>query len=150
MSATTKDLVNKFIKLDQQIKGKEGEVEDLKKERAALEALLLPRFQEGGIASMKSSSKVTVYLRRDLWAGAKDGDKASLYAAMRVLPETAPMVQETVNSQTFSAYVREKAREYFGEQLNTVEPGRLIEALPTELQGLVNVTEKFSLRATKS
>lgn len=150
MSATTKDLVNKFIKLDQLIKGKEGEVEDLKKERAALEALLLPRFQEGGIASMKSSSKVTVYLRRDVWAGAKDGDKASLYAAMRTIPETASMVQETVNSQTFSAYVREKAREHFGDALNTAKPEDLVQALPEELRALVNVTEKFSLRATKS
>lgn len=150
MSATTKDLVNKFIKLDQQIKGKEGEVEDLKKERAALEALLLPRFQEGGIDSMKSSTKVTVYLRRDLWASAKDGDKASLYAAMRNVQETRSMVQETVNAQTFSSYVREKARQHFGDKLNTAKPEELVNGLPEELRSLVQVTEKFSLRAIKS
>lgn len=67
MAASTKDLVNRFIKLDTAIKKKEGEVEKLKEERGLLEAELMPRFEQAGIASMKSTigySSRTTAVRR--------------------------------------------------------------------------------------
>jgi hypothetical protein len=150
MSATTKDLVKKFIKLDQSIKKKEGEVDKLKEEKGPLEAELLRRFQEGGIASMKSSTGVNVYIRRDLWSGAVDGNKDALHAAIKSVPDIANMVKETVNSQTFSAYVRERIDEHFGEDAKKKPVETLKEALPIALQPVTCISEKYSLRATKS
>jgi hypothetical protein len=151
MAASTKDLVNSFVKLDQKIKKKEGEVDTMKEERAALETQLLQRFQDGGIASMKTALKVNVYIRRDLWAGAANKEnKAELFLALKDLPETRDLVQETVNSQTLSSFVREKARECFGDNLETTKPEDIVKALPEALQSVISVTEKFSLRTSKS
>lgn len=150
MSATTKDLMKKFIKLDQAIKKREGEVDALKKEKGPLEEELLRRFQEGGIASMKSTAGVTVALRRDLWSGAAEGNKDALHAALKALPDTAHMVKETVNSQTFSAWVRERIADHFGEDAKKKAVEQLIAALPLQLQLVTTITEKYSLRATKS
>jgi len=149
MSATTKDLVKRFIKLDQAIKKKEGEVDTLKQEKGPLEAELLRRFQEGGIASMKSTAGVTVYLRRDLWSGAVDGNKDALHAALKAEPELRDMVKESVNSQTFSAWVRERIEAHFGEDAKKKAVEVLKEALPIALQPVTAITEKYSLRATK-
>lgn len=150
MSVTTEDLVKKFIKLDQAIKKREGEVDQLKEEKGPLEAELLRHFQENGIASMKSTAGVTVSLRRDIWCGAADGNKDALHAALKSLPDTAGMVKETVNSQTFSAWVRERITDHFGEDAKKKAVEQLIAALPLPLQLVTTITEKYSLRATKS
>lgn len=149
MAASTKDLVNRFIKLDTQIKKKEGEVEKLKEDRSLLEAELMPRFEQAGIASMKSTSKVTVYVRRELWAGAMNKDTEALCAAIKSVPEIAPMVQEKVNSQTLSAYVRECAKNFFGDEAETKKPDEMLIALPIALRSVVSITEKYSLRSRR-
>jgi hypothetical protein len=149
MSATTKDLVKKFIKLDQSIKKKEGEIDKLKEERRPLEEELMRRFQDGGIASMKSNAGVTVYVRRDLWAGAINEGKEALYAAMKTVDGVKEMVKETVNVQTFSAWVREKIDRHFGEDAKKKPVEELKSALPVELQPVVNLSERFSLRTRK-
>lgn len=149
MSAPTKTLVTRFIKLDQQIKKKEGEVEKLKEERTALEAELLPRFEQAGLASMHTISGVTVYIRRDLWASAVDKNTEALHAAIKSVPEIKQLVQEKVNAQTFSAYVRECARLQYGDDLDGKSVEEIIKTLPEILQRVTHVTDKYSLRTRK-
>lgn len=149
MAASTKDLVKRFAKLDLQIKKKEDEANALRAERDALEAQLLQRFQEGGMASMKLTGGVIVYLRRDLYAGAKDKDSHLLIDAIKQIPDIAAMVQEKVNAQTLAAYVRERGRDYFGDAFDSTPPEKLLDALPAPLQPVIAITERFSLRTKK-
>lgn len=149
MSVPTKNLVNQFIKLDQAIKKKEGEIDQLKIERAAVEAELLPRFEQAGIAAMRSTKKVTVYIRRDLWASAVDKKTTDLCAAIKSIPEIRELVKEGVNAQTFSAYVREQAKQAYGDEYEGKSVEEIVKALPEILQSVTHLTEKFSLRTRK-
>lgn len=149
MSVPTKNLVSKFIKLDQLIKKKEGEVEELKIERGLVEAELLPRFEQAGIAAMRSTSKVTVYIRRDLFASAVDKNTAGLCEAIKSIPAIRELVKEGVNAQTFSAYVREQAKQAYGEEYEGKSVEEIVKALPEVLQSVTHLTEKFSLRTRK-
>ena len=78
MAATTADLVNEYIELDDRRKGKEGEVDKLKERMAELEPQIMERFENAGMQSMKSKQGTVIYIRRDLWAGAKEGAEVLL------------------------------------------------------------------------
>lgn len=146
MAATTADLVQKFIDLDQQRKAKERDVETLKEEITVLETELLQRFEHAGMQSMKSASGVTVYIHRQIWAGAQDGMGPFLPDALRGIG-LGDLVQERVNTQTFSAWVREQAKA--SENGHVLSPEEIVAVLPESLRPIVNVTEKYSLRARK-
>ncbi len=149
MSTPTKTLVSQFIKLDQSIKKKEGEIEKLKEQRDAIEAELLPRFEQAGMRSMTSTARVTVYLRRDLWASATDKRTADLCEAIKSIPAIRELVKEGVNAQTFSAYVREQAKQAYGEEYEGKSVEEIVKALPEVLQSVTHLTEKYSLRTRK-
>lgn len=145
MPATTADLVNLFIELDQKRKSHEGAIDAIKEELARLETELMQRFENAGIQSMKSTSGYQVYVRRDLWAGAIDGQDALLVESLK-LAGLGDMVKEKCNTQTLSAYVREIEKANF---TTPQKPDLLIKALPAPMQAAVSVTEKYSLRTRK-
>jgi hypothetical protein len=146
MPATTADLVNEFIALDLARKAKEDDIDKLKEQLALLEAQLLERFENAGQQSFKSKQGVTVYIHRQLWAGAADGNAALLMETLRA-EGLGVLVKESVNTQTLSAYVRECAREAFGKEEKTVED--IIHILPARLQPAIQLTDKFSLRTRR-
>lgn len=147
MAATTADLVNEFIELDEQRKGKEGEIDKIKERMTELEPLIMERFENAGMQSMKSTQGTVIYVRRDLWAGAKEGAEVLLLEALKAVG-LGDMVKEKVNTQTLSAYVREQEKEQFGANVSA-KPEQIIEVLPEGLRNAVNITEKFSLRTRK-
>jgi len=146
MAATTADLVNQFIELDEKRKKMEGDVDKLKEELQKLEPQIMERFENAGMQSMKSKSGVVVYIRRDLWAGAAEGADALLLEALKTVG-LGDMVKEKVNTQTLSAYIREAEREHFAGAASEIP--KLISVLPEPLRGAVAITEKFSLRTRK-
>jgi len=146
MAATTADLVNRFIELDEQRKAKEGEIDAIKEELAALEPQIMERFENAGMQSMKSKQGTTLYIRRELWAGAAEGSENVLLHTLKVIG-LGDMVKEKVNTQTLSAYVREQEKEHFNGSVR--KPDEIISILPAPLQAAVALTEKFSLRTRK-
>lgn len=147
MAATTADLVNRFIELEEMRKSREGEIDEIKKEVAELEPQIMERFENAGMQSMKSKQGTVIYVRRDLWAGAKEGADVLLLEALKSVG-LGDMVKEKVNTQTLSAYIREQEKEQFGANV-AAKPEEIIGVLPEGLREAVNITEKFSLRTRK-
>lgn len=147
MAATTADLVNEFIELDEQRKGKEGEIDKIKERMTELEPQIMERFENAGIQSMKSKQGTVIYIRRDLWSGAKDGADVLLLEALKSVG-LGDMVKEKVNTSTLSAYVREQEKEQFGANV-TASPEEIIGVLPEALRGAIAITERFSLRTKR-
>jgi DNA-binding ferritin-like protein len=147
MAATTADLVNEYIDLEDQRKGKEGEIDKIKERLAELEPQIMERFENAGMQSMKSKQGTVIYIRRDLWAGAKEGADVLLLEALKSVG-LGDMVKEKVNTQTLSAYVREQEKEQFGATV-TATPEEILGVLPEGLRGAVHITERFSLRTKR-
>ena len=146
MAATTADLVNQFIELDDKRKRLEGDVDAIKEELKVLEPQIMDRFENAGMQSMRSKSGVTLYIRREVWAGAAEGAEVLLLETLKSCG-LGDMVKEKVNTQTLSAYVREVEKDTFNGA--SVTPEKLVQALPPALQTAVAVTERFSLRTRK-
>jgi hypothetical protein len=147
VAATTADLVNRFIELEEMRKSREGEIDEIKKEVAELEPQIMERFENAGMQSMKSKQGTVIYIRRDLWAGAKEGAEVLLLEALKSVG-LGDMVKEKVNTQTLSAYIREQEKDQFGANVSA-KPEEIIGVLPEGLREAVNITEKFSLRTRK-
>ena len=147
MAATTADLVNRFIELEEMRKSREGEIDEIKKEVAELEPQIMERFENAGMQSMKSKQGTVIYIRRDLWSGAKEGAEVLLLEALKAVG-LGDMVKEKVNTQTLSAYVREQEKDQFGANVSA-KPEEIIGVLPEPLRGAINITERFSLRTRR-
>lgn len=132
--------VRRLVELDTAIAATTTALDDLKFERATLEADLLPAFEQAGVTSVRAGR--TVFIRRDLWAAPPKADNgqpdyATLNEGLRAAgPEWSYLIEERVNVQSLSARVRELDR----------DESTLLPVLPPELVGKVSLTEKFSLR----
>ena len=90
----------------------------------------------------------TVYLHRQMWAGAKadedpevaSANRAALLDALRSDESTEFLAYDTFNTHTLSAFVRELG----------VDPETFLPVLPDHLIDLVGVTEKTSVRTRKA
>ncbi len=126
-----KECLQKFIEASKTKKELEARLKDAISDLKEEEEKLLAYFEELGVESL-SSGDTTVYLHRQIWARAKDGNKDAVIHALKDT-ELADMVQETFNTNTLSAWVRECERE-----------GR---AIPDNLKDTLAITEDFSVRA---
>ena len=123
-----------YVTLEQQRLDLEAQVEAIKTETAELETLLLPQFEQEAIERISIDGR-TVYVERKLWAKAKDGDKPAVCKALKRC-RLGDYVEETYNTNSLSAYIRELDRE--GKPLS--------QALATVLE----ISEVFKLRTRKS
>lgn len=124
--------VARLIELDERRHELEGQLDQIKYERKVLEERLMEQWAEAGVQHVRQNG-MTVYLRRDVWAGIDAEYKTSApYAFMRA--DLGHML--SVNSQTLSAYVRELERK--GEEA------------PEDIRQLIRTTEQFSIRTRRS
>ena len=93
-----------------------------------------PQFEQGGFEKVSIDGR-TVYVERKLWAKAKDGDKAAVCKALK-RARLGDYVEETFNTNSLSAYVRELDRED--------------RPLPPSLREVLEVSEVFKLRTRRS
>jgi len=128
------DELKRFVALEERRRKLEAEIDTVKAEAAELEELLLPQFEQSGMERVAIDGR-TVYVERKLWAKAKDGDKASVCKALKRC-RLGDYVEETFNTNSLSAYVRELDRE-----------GR---PLPPSLREVLEVSEVFKLRTRRS
>jgi len=130
--------LQQLIDLTERLRAQEDEVEDLKKQRAALEATLLDSFRQDGVQRVTQGGR-TVWLDRKLWASAAGPE---LPQALKLAGFPA-MVRETVNGQTLSAWVRE-----FDPEAE-LSPEEVITKLPEAVQPFVKIAEVYKLQVRK-
>ena len=123
-----------YVNLEQQRLDLEARIDAIKRETAELEAALLPQFEQDAIDRITVDGR-TVYVERKLWAKAKDGDKPAVCKALKRC-RLGDYVEETFNTNSLSAYVRELDRE--GRQM------------PPSLAAVLDVSEVFKLRTRRS
>jgi hypothetical protein len=128
------DELKRFVALEERRRQLETEVDSIKAEAAELESRLLPQFEQSGTERIAIDGR-TVYVERKLWAKAKDGDKAAVCKALR-RARLGDYVEETFNTNSLSAYVRELDREE--------------RPLPSSLRDVLEVSEVFKLRTRRS
>ena len=128
------DELKRFVALEERRKQLEAEVETIKAESSELETRLLPQFEQSGTERIAIDGR-TVYVERKLWAKAKDGDKPSVCKALKRC-RLGDYVEETFNTNSLSAYVRELDRE--GKQLSPA------------LAAVLEISEIFKLRTRRS
>jgi hypothetical protein len=125
--------VNKLVELTMKKRALEAEAKEVAAEIAEIEESLLEQFGEAGISSVRAEGG-TVSMSRQLWATCREGNYERACAALRAagLDE---FVQPRFNANSLSAYFRELDRE-----------GKPI---PAEIDGAIDLAERFSLRVTK-
>jgi hypothetical protein len=127
------DELKRFVALEERRRQLEAEIDTIKAEATELEERLLPQFEQSGMERVSIDGR-TVYVERKLWAKAKDGDKPAVCKALNC--RLGDYVEETFNTNSLSAYVRELDRE-----------GR---TLPPSLAAVLDVSEVFKLRTRRS
>jgi hypothetical protein len=129
-----KKTLDRFVEVTNELRELDNRSKELRSEREGLEQELLSEFEELGSSSIRLQGK-TVYVHRQLWANARDGDYDRACAAL-IEAGLGEFVQERFNTQTVSAYVRELDQK--GEDL------------PPELEETLTVAERFSVRVVAS
>jgi predicted nuclease with TOPRIM domain len=134
----------------------EGEKSDLKTRLKAIESRLgeldeslTKQFIEDGIQSTRIDGR-TVYLHRDIYASAKDGDKEAVIVALKEC-DLSQYVREDYNANLLKAFVREMVHE--AEEKARLE-GRVLDdpaqAVPARLAETINISTVFSVSSRRS
>ena len=126
--------LKRFVALEERRRQLEAEVDTIKAEATELEQRLLPQFEQEGFEKISVDGR-TVYVERKLWAKARDGNKAAVCKALK-RARLGDYVEETFNTNSLSAYVRELDREE--------------RPLPPSLREVLEVSEVFKLRTRRS
>lgn len=125
--------LKRYVRLDTERKELETKIARVKDKQKECEETLKRQFEKAGVQSVKVDGN-SVYIMRQLWASAKDGDRQAVCAALKK-GGMEDYVAENFNTQSLSAYVREL--------------DGLGDPLPDGLKECVQVVEKFSIRVRK-
>lgn len=128
------ELLKEFVDLQKLKADLDAELESCKKRLAEIEPILLDQFSQNSTSKVTAHGR-TVYVHRQLWAKAKDGDKQAVIEALRASSLTQ-YVSETFNTNSLSAYVRELEAQGV--------------PLPEPLAATIETSEVFSLRSRTS
>ena len=127
-------LAGEFASLKHRRDALEGELDSVKARMAQIEPVLLDYFANHDMQSLKISG-VQVYVQRQIFATAADGDKARAVRALRTAG-LKELVSTGFNSNSISAVFREWERD-------GIEPH-------PAMRRAFNIVEKFSIRARKA
>ena len=141
--------LKEFVKL-------EGEKSDIKTRLKAIETRLgeldeslTRQFIEDGIQSTNIDGR-TVYLHREIFASAKNGDKEAVVTALKAC-DLGQYVREDYNANSLKAFVREMVKE--AEEQARLEK-RVIDdpatAVPPQLAATLNISTVFSVASRRS
>ena len=117
------------MELKDKISALEADLDELNKERGALEEQIIDEWLDAGCNSVELDGRKT-YLRVDTYASTPQGMDA--VAALLTGGPYADIVKPSVNKQTLSALVRE------------------LDELPAEWEGVIEVGKRSSLRVVKA
>lgn len=128
------DLLSRFVELTEKKRDIEQSLDETKKELAEMEQVILEQFSEANTSSVKIANGTTIFLHRQMWASALDGNHDAVCSALRDLGYN-DMIKTSVNSQALSSLIRDLERE---------------DSIPDILKQVIKLTEKFSVRTRKA
>ena len=131
----------KYINLAEQKKSLNDKLETVKGKMSQLEVKLLEEFAEEGMTRV-AVGDTTLWLDHKIWASA-GGDMEGAVEALKDAGEM-DLVKESINRNTLSAWVREKAPSKLSS------PEEIQAALPGGLSKAIKVTETNNIRVRKS
>lgn len=124
-----------YVRLRRREAELKAQMESIKDEADGLQHELMEQFGQDGVSSINVDG-VTVYLHRQLWAGAADGVPKDTVVEVLKSVGLGHFVTESFNVQTLSSYVRDLEREE--------------EPLPDELADVINVREVYGIRTRRA
>ena len=127
----------RYINLDKKKKDLKSKLEDIQQQIRDLEITLLAEFEAEGM-SKASVGGHTLWLDHKIWASA-GGDMPGAVAALKAAGED-DLVKESINRNTLSAWVRERAPSALSS------PEEIQAALPAGLSEAIKVTETNNIR----
>jgi len=101
-----KDLIEKYIALEQERRNMEKELGMLKEEIAKVQGQVVEAFADAGLQNMKMESGVTISLRTDVRASILADDREEAYEQFKMNGFDS-MVKETIHPKTLESWVRE-------------------------------------------
>jgi hypothetical protein len=141
--------LKEFVALEDEKADIKARLRAIESRLGELDESLTKQFLDDGIQSTRIDGR-TVYLHRDIYASAKDGDKEAVVAALKAC-DLGQYVKEDYNANSLKAYVREMVRE--AEDRARAE-GRVIDdpakALPEHLAATLNISTVFSVSSRRS
>lgn len=126
------EMAKQFVALAKEKRDLEARLDHVKKGMKDLQPLLLAAIEEGRFPESSRVDGTTVFLRKQTWASAKDGNYEAACAAL-IECGLEGYVNTRFNTNSVSAYVRDLEKEEI-----PIDP-RLAEVL--------NITEKFEVQA---
>lgn len=127
---TMEEKIDRFIELETERRVLEARLKDIKEEIEPIHQDVLTHFEQTGTEKIRRGG-LTVYIHRQLWARAIDGDYERGCAALRAAG-LGDLVKETFNVHTLSAWLREQER--------------MGEPIPESFEGAIQTEETFQLR----
>ena len=110
---TLQSLVNRMIELQRKKRERKDEEDRDNAELKRIEPIISQQFAARQIQQQKNTEGVTVYLQREIWASLVKDEDGSLDDAHEALRsnDLGWLVQDNVNGQKLSAWVREKEKQ---------------------------------------
>jgi hypothetical protein len=122
-----------FAVLSAKKKDLKGELKAVEDELSSYQEGLLTHFEKNGIQSIKQNG-MTIFLKKQLWAGKEEGVTGAV--AVEALKEAGLEDYIGPSTQGLSAYLRELDANG--------------EGIPKELEGVIKLTERFSISTRSS
>ena len=97
------DLLTRKRNLEKQVRELSGEMEALQR---PLQEQMINEGLDSLPINLPDGGKMTLYLHRQMWARAKEGDRGAVVAALK-MAGLEDLVKEDVNLSTLSCWVRE-------------------------------------------
>lgn len=126
------EVFKRFVALQRRKRQLQAELTEVESGVKAAEALVLTELAAAGVPKIEvehEGTHATVYSSMTAWAKMKEGtSKEQVIAALKSCPDTAPLVSEGYNSQSLSAWMRERL-------------GELRQPLPPEIDAVLELSE---------
>ena len=138
--------LKKFARFDAEKRKIKDRLKVIASEMDALQEPIQQMMEQMEMSAAKVGD-VTVYLKRETWVG-KANDSVSgdqIADALKACDLAGFIKSETMNHQSFSAYLRELLKNH-----GAAEPSDLRELLPLEIRALIKVSDKFVVSTRKS
>ena len=145
IDAHQNEVIEKLLKMNEEVDSKEKELKSLKAERGKLEVLVRDMILSLGCKKVVLTSGVSISTSRQIYASKiADCDPEYLIDRMKEAG-LEEMVTRAVNTSRVSAWLREKEQET-GHVLHD----NCDAVLPEPLQGLIKVWEKLGVSVRKA
>ena len=145
-TAPTMELAVAYGGMADRVMSLEAELEEAKKIKAGMEKVLIDRFANESLQSVRIAGGRLLYLHRQIWAGkAKDSrgtpvpDDVLFERLREAGPDWGVIVQERLNTQSLSAFVRRLPQDELGNPV-----------LPPDVAEVVGYTVKHSINTRRS